>query len=74
MVRFALVFESQTTIRDMVQVLQPLEVGNSYTTGVDVKVRDNQNVAFDEDFVCSWGCWSVGSFSNDLNTGIKFLT
>lgn len=66
MVGFALVFECQTTVRDMVQVLQPLEVGNSYTTSVDVKVGDNQNVAFNEDLVCSWGSWSVGSFGDDL--------
>jgi hypothetical protein len=50
----------------MVQVLQALEVGNSYTTSVDVKVGDNQNVAFNEDLVCSWGSWSVGSFGDDL--------
>ena len=66
MVGFALIFECQTTVRDMVQVLQPFKVGNSYTTGVNVKVGNNQNVAFDKDFVRSWGSWSVGSFSNDL--------
>lgn len=50
----------------MVEVLEPFEEGNGDTTGVDVQIWDDQNVAVEEDFVGSWGCWTVGSLGNDL--------
>ena len=36
-----LVLEGETSVRNVVQVLQPLEVGDCHTTGVDVHVRDD---------------------------------
>ena len=41
-VGFPLILEGQTTVGDVVQVLQPLKVGDGDTAGVDVHVRDNQ--------------------------------
>lgn len=43
-VRFALILERQPAVRDVVQVLEPLEERNSHTTSVDVQVGDDQDV------------------------------
>lgn len=66
-VGFTFVLECQTTVRDVVQVLQPFKVGNSDTTSVDVKVGNDQNVAFDEDFIGGRCSGTIGSFSDDLD-------
>lgn len=65
-VGLALVLERQTTVRDVVQILEPLEERNGHTTGVDVQIWDDQNVAIDQDSVGGWSGWTVGSFSDDL--------
>lgn len=65
-VGLALVLERQTTVRDVVQILEPLEERNGHTTGVDVQIRNDQDVAIDEDLVSSWGGRTVGSFGDDL--------
>lgn len=62
----SLVFEGQSAVGNMVQVLQPLEVGDSHTTSIDVQVGDDQHVHVLEDFVSSGGCGAVGSFGDDL--------
>lgn len=67
-VGFPVVFECQSSVRYMVQVLQPLEEGNGHTTGVNVQIWDDKDVSFDENLVSSWCSRSVGSFSNDLQT------
>lgn len=50
----------------MVQVLEPFEEGDGHTTGVDVQVGNDENVAFDEDFVSCRRGGAVGSLGNDL--------
>lgn len=50
----------------MVQVLEPLKVRDSYTTSVDVKIGNNQNVAFNKNLVSSRSGGSIGSFGDDL--------
>lgn len=65
-VGLALVLEGQATVRDVVEVLQPLEEGDSDTTGVDVQIRDDQDVAINQDLVGSRGGGAVGSLGNDL--------
>ena len=40
-VGLALILESETSVGDMVQILQPLKVGDGDTTGVDVHVRND---------------------------------
>lgn len=65
-VGFTFIFECQPAVRDMVKILQPFEERHGHTTGVDVQVRDDQNVAFQKDFVSGWCGRSIGSFSNDL--------
>ena len=71
-VGFAFVFECQTAVGNMVQVLQPFKVGNGDTTGVDVQVGDDQNVAFDEDFIGGRSGGAVCSFGDDLGTKEHF--
>ena len=61
-----LVFEGKTTVADMVQVLEPLEVGNGDTTSVDVQIWDDKDVALLQDLIGFWGGWTVGTFSDDL--------
>jgi len=65
-VGLALILEGQATVRDVVQVLQPLEEGDGDTTGVDVQIGNDQDVAIDEDLVGSGGGGAVGSLGNDL--------
>lgn len=65
-VGLALILERQATVRDMVQILKPLEERNGHTTGVDVQIRDDENVAIDQDSIGGWSGWAVGSFSDDL--------
>ena len=45
-VGLALILERETTVRDVVQVLEPLEVGHGDTTGVDVHVRNDEDSLF----------------------------
>lgn len=37
-VRVSLIFEGESAVTDVIQVLQPLEVGNSHAAGVQVHV------------------------------------
>ena len=39
------VFECETAVRDVVEILEPLEVGDSHTTRVDEHVRNDQDIA-----------------------------
>lgn len=65
-VRLSLVLERQTTVRDVVQVLEPFEERYRHTTSVDVQIRNDENVAVDQDLVRGRGSGTVGSFGNDL--------
>ena len=65
-VGLSLVLEGQPAVRDVVQILEPLEVGHSHTTGVDVHVWDDEAPAFTEDVVSGWGNGSVGGLGNDF--------
>lgn len=66
-VGFTLILEGQSTIGDVVQVLQPFEEGYSHTTSVDVQVRNNHNVPIDENFVSSGCSWSISSLTDDFS-------
>lgn len=66
-VGFAFILEGQATVRNVVEVLEPLEERHGDTTGVDVQVGNDENVAIEENFV-GGGCgWAVGSFGDDLS-------
>lgn len=65
-VGLALVFEGQTSVGHVVEVLEPLEEGDGDTTSVDVQVGDDENVAVDQDLVGRGGGGAVGGFSDDL--------
>ena len=70
-VGFSLILEGQTAIGHVVQVLQPLEVGDCHTTGVDVHVGDDQAAVLLQDLVTGGGDGSVGSLTNDLGLNLK---
>ena len=63
---FALIFEGEAAIWHVVQILKPFEVGDGHTTSVDIQIRNHENVAFEQNFVSSRGCRTVGGFSDDL--------
>ena len=49
----------------MVEILEPLKVGDSDSTSIDVHVRDDQAPGILKYFVSSRGDWSISCFSND---------
>lgn len=65
-----LVFECQSTIADMVKILQPLKVGNGDTTSVYIQVRYDEDLLLLQDFICFRCCWTVGSLGNNLISNI----
>lgn len=65
-VGFTFVFECETAVRHVVQVLEPLEEGDGDTTSVDVQVGNDENVAIDEDLVGSRGSGAVGCLGDYL--------
>ncbi|GMS97804.1 hypothetical protein PENTCL1PPCAC_19979, partial [Pristionchus entomophagus] len=68
LVGVTLVLEGETTVRDVVQVLEPLEEGDSHTTRVDVHVRDDEAVSTREkDLVGSGGDGTVGGLGDHLS-------
>lgn len=54
----------------MVEVLEPFEERHGDTTGVDVKIGNDEDVAVEENLIGSWCGWSVGSFSDDLSLNL----
>ena len=70
-VGLSLILEGQTAIGHVVQVLQPLEVGDCHTTSVDVHVGDDQAAVLLQDLVTGGGDGSVGSLTNDLGLNLK---
>ena len=58
----------------MVEILQPLEVGDSDTTGVDVHVGDDETALVLEDLVSSGGDGPVGGLSNDPGLDLVSVT
>lgn len=66
MVRLPLVFEGKTTVRDVVQILEPLKVGDRHTTSVDVQIRNDEDVPLDQDLVSGRSGGSVSSLGDDL--------
>ena len=69
---FTLIFESKTTVRHVVQVLEPFKVRDGHTTGVDVQVWNDKNVALNQNFVGGRSSGSVGSLGNDLEVDNKY--
>ena len=61
-----LILEGEATVRDMVEILQPLKVRHGDTAGVDVHVRDNKDALVSQDVVSLRRDGSVGSFRDDL--------
>ena len=66
-VGLALVLEGQSSVRHVVQVLQPLKVGDGDTSGVDVQIRNDKNLFVSQDGVAGRGDGSVCSLRNNLS-------
>lgn len=65
-VGLSLILKGQTTVGDVVEILQPLKVGDGHTTGVDVHVGDDENVLGLENLVSGGGDGTVGGLGDDL--------
>ena len=57
----------ETTVWNVVQVLQPLEVGDCDTTSVEVQIGNDQALLVKEDLVSGGGDWAVGTLGDDLS-------
>ena len=62
----ALILEGKATKADVVEILEPFEVGDGDTTSVHEHVRDDEDVTFQQDLVSGNSCRPVGTFSDDL--------
>ena len=56
----------ESTVRDVVQVLEPFKVGNGDTASVEVKIWNDKAFVLDEYVMSEWSHWTVGTFSNNL--------
>ena len=61
---------SETTVRDVVKILQPFEVRNGDTTSVEVQVGNNKDLVLDEQFVSLGSDGTVGTFGDDLGLDV----
>jgi len=59
-------FPCESTVRDVVQVLEPFKVGNGDTASVEVKIGDDKALVLDEYFMSKGSHWTVSTFSDDL--------
>ena len=50
----------------MVQILEPLEVGDGDTASVQVHVWNHENFLVKKDLVRLWRDWTVRAFADDL--------
>jgi hypothetical protein len=67
-VGIVLIFESEPSEADMVEVLEPFEEGNGYTTTVDEHIRHDQTIAtFQKHPIGCRGGWAICCFSDYLN-------
>ena len=56
----------ESAVRDVVQVLEPFEVGDGDTTSVQIQVGNNQNFLVEKDLLGFRCHWAVGAFTDDF--------
>ena len=61
-----LILPCEPTIADMVEVLEPLKVGDGHTSSVGKEVWDDQHPAVMKDSLSSNGGRTIGSLNNNL--------
>ena len=61
-----LILPCEPTVADMIQILEPLKVGDSHTSSISKHVWNDQHSAVMKDSLSSNGSRSIGSFSNYL--------
>ena len=66
-----LVLEGESTVTHMVEILEPLEVGDRDTAGVDVQVGYDEHVASLEYLVGLGRRGSVGALGDDLGLNAR---
>lgn len=69
-VRVAVVLEGQSAVADVIQVLEPLEVGHGDTASIEEEVRQDKDAFLLQNFISFDGCRSVGSLGNDLSVDL----
>ena len=55
-----------STWSDVIEVLEPFEVGDGYTTDVGKHVWDDHDASLFKDLIGHVGCWTVGTLDDDL--------
>lgn len=65
-VGLSLILERETTVRYMVQILQPFEERYCDTTGVDIQVWNDEDVPIYQNLIGGRCGRSIGSFGNDF--------
>ncbi len=55
-----------TAITYMAKVFQPFEIGNGYTTGIEIHIRNNQYSSSYKLLICIGCQWTVCSFANNF--------
>lgn len=64
--RFLLVLLGHATGRNVINVLQPFEVGAGHTAAVHQKIRSNDNAASSQDLLCTERRRPVSTLKNHL--------
>lgn len=73
-VGLSLVLKGESAVAHVVEILEPLEEGNSDASSVQVEVGDHQAVVLLQNSVSCRRCWSIGCLTNNLkkkNTNIS---
>ena len=60
----------KSAVWDVVQVLQPFEIGNSDTTSIQIQIWNDQAFVGNQDLVTSWSNWTISTFGDDLGFDI----
>src|SRR6266516_7485802 len=56
---------------EALNILHPLEIADSYATGVGKNIRDDDDALLVQNFICLWSSGAVGGFGDD--TGLDAI-
>ena len=61
-----LILPCEFAVADVVQVLQPLKIGDSDTTSIGIQVRDHQHLSIMQNLLSRYGGGAIRTLSNHL--------
>ena len=64
------IFESQTTIADVTQIFQPLEIGHNHPSAVDYNIGQNKHVLFQQHLMRFVSDRTIGALCNDSSLNL----